>query len=89
MRSMLSSLIGNESTFVQFLIGMYLIYAFCMQVTTAGVVATNPAGKVHDHIIIPSFIFQPPRSRHLDNSKLGGSNIKSINIGGQACKGLL
>jgi hypothetical protein len=83
------SLIGNESTFVQFLIGMYLIYAFCMQVTIAGVVATNPAGKVHNHIEIPTFIIQPPRSRHLDNSKLSGSNIESINIGGQASEGLL
>jgi hypothetical protein len=86
---MISSLIGNESTFVQFLIGMYLIYAFCMQVSTAGVVATNPAGKVHNHIISPTFIVQPPRSRHSDNGKLRGGNIKSINIGGQACKGLL
>lgn len=86
---MLSSLIGNESTFVQFLIGMYLIYAFCMQVTTAGDITTNPVGKAHNHIIIPSFIVPPARSRHLDNSKLGGSNIKSINIGGQARKGLL
>jgi hypothetical protein len=31
-----------------------------MQVTSAGVVATNPAGKVHNHIIIPSFIIEPP-----------------------------
>lgn len=61
-----------------------------MQVTTAEFVATKPAGTIHSHIVT-QFLNVHPQShtRHLDNGKLGSGDIESIDIGGQAGKGLL
>ena len=53
-----------------------------MQLISARLVATRPAGRIHDHIVILSHDILS--QKRLDNGKLGGSNIKSINIGSQA-----
>jgi hypothetical protein len=60
-----------------------------MQVTTFRAVATNPAGTSIT-ICDPKFFLNPnPSAEDLDNGKLCGSNIESINISGQPSKSLL